>query len=119
MEPAVQALLARAFHRVRAADANVEMARVREQEGGFASATSYEVVLPAEGAVEHLTARVMPRLVYFLECRGARLPNCAGVFVSIFAGDELYFVRASDVVMELSRLSGLSLDEMVRRFGGG
>ncbi|HZN94615.1 MAG TPA: STAUR_1299 family protein [Myxococcales bacterium] len=117
MEPAVQALLERAFHRARAAEANVEMARVREQEGGFAQATSYELVLPTERAVEHLTARVLPRLVYFLECRGSRLPHCAGVFVSIFAGDDLYFVRASDMVVELSRLSGLSLEEMVERYG--
>ena len=118
MEPAVQALLERAFHRARAVEANAAMARVREQEGSdLAQATSYELVLPAERAVEHLTARVLPRLVYFLECRGSRLPHCAGVFVSIFAGDDLYFVRASDMVVELSRLSGLSLEEMVERYG--
>jgi ribosomal protein L30 len=67
--------------------------------------------------VQHLVSQVLPRLVYFLECRGARPPNCAGVFVSIFAGDQLYFVRAGDMVQELSRLSGLSLEQMVERYG--
>src|SRR5437870_5571478 len=118
MEEAVTALLARAFHRARAAQANTEMARMREQEGGAGGlATSYEVVLPPERAAQHLTAQVLPRLVYFLECRGSRLPSCAGVFVSIFAGDQLYFVRAGDMVEELSRLSGLSLEQMVERYG--
>ncbi|HEY8206421.1 MAG TPA: STAUR_1299 family protein [Myxococcaceae bacterium] len=118
MEEGVAALLARAFHRVGAPQANVEMARVREQEGGLSGlATSYELVLPAERAAEHLVNQVLPRLVYFLECRGARPPNCAGVFVSIFSGDQLYFVRAGDMVEELSRLSGLSLEQMVERYG--
>jgi len=116
-EPAVQSLLARAFHRARAAAANAEIARARELEGGGASATSYELVLPGEGAAEHLATRVLPRLVYFLECRGAKLPGCAGVVVSIFAGDELYFIRARDVIDELSRLSGLSPEQMVERYG--
>ncbi|HVE82063.1 MAG TPA: STAUR_1299 family protein [Myxococcales bacterium] len=118
MEDAVQALLARAFHQAPAMEANAQIARVRGLEGGELSpAVSYELVLPAEGAVEHLTSRVLPRLVYFLECRGSPLPACAGVFVSIFAGDRLYFVRARDVVEELSRLTGLSPEEMVRRYG--
>lgn len=118
MEAAVTALLARAFHRAPANQANVEMARIREQEGGVTGlATSYEMVLPAERAVEHLVSQVLPRLVYFLECRGARPPNCAGVFISIFAGDQLYFVRAGDMVQELSRLSGLSLEQMVDKYG--
>jgi len=117
MEAAVDALLARSFHRARATDANEEMARMRVQEGGGSLAVSYELVLPAEGAAEHLTTRVLPRLIYFLECRGSRPPHCAGVFASIFAGDELYFVRAADLVEELSRLSGLSLEELVEKYG--
>lgn len=119
MEDAVAAVLARSFHRARAMEANEEMARMRVQEGHDGLATSYELVLPAEGATEHLVQRVLPRLVYFLECRGSRLPHCAGVFCSIFAGDQLYFVRAADLVDELSRLSGLSPEEMVEKYGRG
>ena len=117
MEEAVAAVLARSFHRTRAKEANEEMARMRAQEGHDGLATSYELVLPSEGATEHLVERVLPRLVYFLECRGSRLPHCAGVFCSIFAGDELYFVRAADFVEELSRLSGLSPEQMVEKYG--
>ena len=112
-EPAVQALLARAFHRAPAAEANDQMAAMRAQEQSLC----YEVLLPPERAAEHLIQKVLPRLVYFLECRGSHLPHCAGVFVSIFVGDELYFVRAGDFVEELSRLSGLSPEQMVERYG--
>jgi len=117
MEDAVAAVLARSFHRARAIQANDEMAKMRVQEGHDGLATSWEMVLPAQGATQHLVSNVLPRLVYFLECRGSRLPHCAGVFCSIFAGEELYFVRAADLVDELSRLSGLSPEQMVEKYG--
>jgi hypothetical protein len=118
MDDAVAAVLARSFHRVRAQEANEAMARMRVEHGVDGPATSYELILPPQGGAQHLVDRVLPRLVYFLECRGSRLPHCAGVFVSIFAGEELYFVHAADLVEELSRLSGLSLEEMVQKYGG-
>lgn len=117
MEEAIQALLSRAFHRTRAAEASQAIADVREREGSHGIAVSYECVIPPEGAVEHLVTRVLPRLVYFLECRGAHLPRCGGVFLSLFVGADLYFVRAADALEELSRMSGLSPEEMVRRYG--
>jgi hypothetical protein len=120
MEDRVAEVLALAFHRVPASEANEAMARLRESEGDEAQpALSYEVVLPREGGAEHLADKVLPRLVYFLHCRGARLPQCPGVFVSIFSGDELYFLRASDLVQALSRQTGLAPEEMVRRYGDG
>lgn len=120
MEDWLAGVLALAFHRVPAPEANEAMARVRESEGeGGQPALSYELVLPAQGAAGHLVEVVLPRLVYFLHCRGARLPHCPGVFVSIFHGDQLYFLRARDLLEALSRQTGLSAEEMVRRHGDG
>jgi hypothetical protein len=118
MEAAVEALLKRAFHTAPAIKANDEIAKMREAEGTpLRSAVSYEVLLPQEGAVAELTERVMPRLVYFLACRGLKLPKCPGIFASIFAGDQLYFIRGEDLLEELSKMSGLTVEEMVQRHG--
>jgi hypothetical protein len=118
MEAAVAAVLGRAFHHVPAQQANQEIARVRQTTGSeLTPGLSYEWVLPESDAGEHITARLLPRLVYYLECRGAHLPGCDGVFLSIFHRDQLYFVHARDAVEELSRVTGLSVEEMVQRYG--
>ncbi|MBI3181773.1 MAG: hypothetical protein HYZ28_06485 [Myxococcales bacterium] len=117
-EPALAAVLARAFHRARAADANREIAKVRREEGGEGKEhLSYEILLPPTEPLRHLLEVVLPRMVYFLDCRGAKLPAAAGVFTSIFVGEEIFFVRAGDLLEELRRLAGLAPGEMVARWG--
>jgi hypothetical protein len=115
----VEALLARAFHRARAVDANREIAAVRERkaQAGARQALSYEIVIPAEGAAGYLVSEVLPRLVYFLDCRGATLPRATDVFASLFVGEELLFVEVDALLEELAALSGLDFDQMVERWG--
>ena len=114
----LQALFGRALERLPAAQANEAIARMRQREGSEGRrAISYEVVLPAENPLEHLTETVLPRLVYFLDCSGAKLPRCAGVFLSLFFNDELFLIRAADAIDELSRLTGLSSAQMTARYG--
>lgn len=115
-EPLVEELLGRAFHAAAAAGANeaIELVRRNLSEG---DALSYEAVLPERDPMKHLSEVVLPRLVYFLDCRGAPLPAAPGVFVSLFAGDRLYFLHPKDVLDVLSRATGISIEEMVRRFG--
>lgn len=111
-------LFDRAFERVPAAEANAAMAAVRERlASGGAPALSYEAVLPEDAGMEHLEQKVLPRLVYFLDCRGAPLPTAAGVFLSIFRGDGLYFLHTEDFFDVLSQATGLSMEEMVTRYG--
>lgn len=118
--PEIAALLGRAVDRASARDANQAIARLRQSEGTEDKpATSYEVVLPAENALHYLTEVVLPRLVYFLDCSGAKLPRCAGVFLSLFWGDDLFFVRAADALEELGRLTGLTPAQMTARYGQG
>ncbi|MDY7227349.1 STAUR_1299 family protein [Hyalangium rubrum] len=103
-----------AFAQSPAAEANAAMARIREEQG---DAKSYEFVLPDKEVRAFLLERTLPRLVDYLESVGARLPGCGGVFLSVFAGDTLHFLHARDAVSLLSEWSGLSLDELKRRYG--
>lgn len=118
LEPGLLAILSRAFHQARAADANQEIARVRQAQGGEVEPQlSYEILLPAREPLRYLVEEVLPRLVYFLDCRGATLPAASGVFATLFLGEELYFLRAQDLLEELGRLAGMSAGEMTRRWG--
>ncbi len=114
-----QALVKLAFHRAAAADASAEISRQREAcaSPDGALGTSYEIVVPEADSTRFLVEKVLPKLVYFLDCRGAKLPDAPGVFTSVFAGDALYFVHARDVISALAELSGLSPREMVARWG--
>ncbi len=117
-EASLQALLDRAFARVKAADANQAIADMRLEEGSDdRPAVSYEAIVPASNPAEYLTGSLMPRLVYFLDSGGFKLPRCGRVFISLFHGDDLFFIRAADAVDELSRITGLSPTQMVQRFG--
>lgn len=118
MDTAAEALLRLAFSQAPAVEANEAIARTRTELGdGLSWASSYELVLPAEDVRRHLLEHTLPRLVDYLESTGAKLPHCGGVFLSVFAGDTLYFLHARDVVALLSEWSGLSLEELKQRYG--
>ncbi|QRK05863.1 hypothetical protein JQX13_37855 [Archangium violaceum] len=118
MDAAADELLRLAFDRAPALEANQAIARIRDQEGDeLSGSTSYELVLPAENVRSYLLDYTLPRLVDYLESSGAKLPHCGGVFLSVFAGDTLHFLRARDVVELLSRWSGLSMSELKTRYG--
>jgi hypothetical protein len=110
------AFLGLAFARAPATEANSAIDRIRqEQDGAFAEATSYEFVLPEGDVRPFLLERLLPRLVDYLESKGAKLPGCGRVFLSVFSGDTLYFIHARDAVRQLSEWSGLSMEELRRR----
>lgn len=111
-------LLAKAFHTGRAADANAEIMAMRDaQSSSGADALSYELVADAGVSLEALAAKVLPKLVYFLDCRGMRLPNAPGVFVSLFVGEQLYFVHGTDFLSVLIPASGFSAAHWVEKHG--
>jgi hypothetical protein len=112
-------LLQRSFRTVNAREANQQIATVRhEQAVGGEDAMSYEVVAEPKWALEELAERVLPKIVYFLDCRGARFPlQPGGIFVSLFVGEQLHFIHAGDFVEALAKVRGLSADEAVERFG--
>jgi len=115
---AADELLRLAFDRAPAIEANEAISRMRAQEGDeLSGATSYELVLPAGDIRAWLLDYVLPRLVDYLESSGAKLPHCGGVFISLFAGDTLHFLHARDLVVLLSKWSGLSMAELKTRYG--
>jgi hypothetical protein len=118
ISPAVAALLARAMARVSGSRANEAISEMRIQLGTpERPAFSYEIVLPLVDPIGHLARLVMPRLVYFLDCSGRKMPGCGDMLISIFFGDELFFFRAEDALEELSKITGLSFEQMVERYG--
>lgn len=118
MDAATDELLRLAFDQAPALEANTAIERIRTQEGDELShATSYELVLPADGVRSFLLDNTLPRLVNYLESSGAKLPGCGGVFLSVFSGQTLHFIRARDVMVLLSQWSGLSMAELKTRYG--
>lgn len=117
-EARLDELLAHSFHAAPARDANAEIARVRRERGTeHAEALSYEVLLSADAPARYLVESVLPKLVYFLDCRGLKLPNAPGVFLSLFVGEHIHFLPMDATLELLSRWSGLDYAEMVRRWG--
>ncbi|HZH75462.1 MAG TPA: STAUR_1299 family protein, partial [Archangium sp.] len=89
-----------------------------DQEGDeLSGASSYEFVLPNGDVRAWLLEYLLPRLVNHLESSGAKLPHCGGIFLSVFSGDTLHFIRAREVVELLSQWSGLSMAELQQRYG--
>ncbi|WP_309895413.1 STAUR_1299 family protein [Archangium sp.] len=118
MDAAADELLRLAFERAPAAEANEAISRMRDQEGDeLSGASSYEFVLPDGDVRAWLLEYLLPRLVNHLESSGAKLPHCGGVFLSVFSGDTLHFLRAREVVELLSQWSGLSMAELQQRYG--
>ncbi len=112
-------LKALAFERASVSQANAAIERIRlgrENEAG--SATSYEVALPGLDIDGFLTTKTLPKLVYFLDCRGKRPPRTPRTFVSLFTPDGLYFIEAGAMVMALGAALGVMTPvELVRRYG--
>ncbi len=118
MSPLVAELSALAFHRAPPVDANAAIDEARQRRGAQgADATSYELALPALDPDGFLTAKALPKLVYFLDCRGIHPPASGDVFVSLFSEAGLLFIDAGPVVEALARARGLTLAEAVRRYG--
>jgi len=116
-------LLSLAFFTGPAAEANAVLDAARaafpSPEGPGRAAFSYEVVVPEAPDPAWLEERFLSRLVYHCESRRAPLPACAGVFVTLFVGPQLYCVAASEVVAWAQGQLGCSSEALVERFGTG
>lgn len=117
MDEGLERLLALAFETAPARDASAAIARVREVVDPAGEAVSYEIILSDDATFAHLTDEVVPRLVYHLVCLGVRLPEASRVFLSVFAGDALHFVRAVDAMAFLAERTGLDVPALISRYG--
>jgi hypothetical protein len=108
-------LFARAFLTADAAQANAALDEARSLVGG----RSYEVVVPAEPDAAWFEETLLRKLVYFCEATRAPLPGCGDVFVSLFHGDRLSCVPASELVAFACAALSVSASELVKRYGTG
>ncbi|MFZ5438450.1 MAG: STAUR_1299 family protein [Myxococcota bacterium] len=113
----VDRLIALAFHSASPTEANRAIDEVRQSRAELREAMSYEVALPGLAPDEFLTSKVLPKLAYFLDCRGVKPPASGDVFVSLFTTQGLYFVEAGPMVQLLAEARGLTLAETLRRYG--
>jgi hypothetical protein len=121
MSQLVAELEAMAFARAASADANLRIDEVRaalEAESG-APAFSYELFVPRANVDAFFLEQALPRLVYFLSCRGLRTRLTPGVFVSLFSEAGLWFLDAGALVERLGARRGLSVAECFRRWSDG
>jgi len=115
----LQRLLDRAFERAPAPEANERINAIRDRLGRQAPARSYEVTAPAAAGLSWFEQAMMPRLVYYLESVGASPPEASGLFVSLFAGSELYFLHVRDIFAFATEALGISTEQMLERWGTG
>ena len=104
-----------------AANANEALVRAREafRETPGEKSFSYEVVVPEAPDTEWLAEGLLRKLVYHCESTRSALPECRGVFVSLFVGDRLYCVPARSVVRFGCEVLGLDVETLVARYGTG
>ena len=68
---------------------------------------SYEVVLEANHGFAYLATMVAPKLAYYLAQKKMSAYSCNGVFVSLWVGQELYFIDARDFFDAVREAEGL------------
>jgi len=110
-------LLAHAFERAPAAEANAAITRVREKRGE--RVRSFELVVPPDAGLAWLERELVPRFVYHAESLGIRPPKYPGIFFSLFVGAELLFLDAAEVMAFAAERLGLTHDQMYARWGTG
>jgi hypothetical protein len=112
-------LLERAFFTEQVRNATEAVARAREQ---FAERTrtegvSFELVAPPQVDEAWVRERLARPLVYFCESEGRPIPRCAGAFVSLFTGDRLHCIAASDAIAWAAAQLHTDNDELLRLYG--
>jgi hypothetical protein len=96
----IQALTRHAFICAPAEGATPALAQARERfstESGLAG-FSFEVVAPDQPDERWVKEELVRPLVYYCESVGAPLPNCSGVFLSLFYGKHLYCIVAAEAI---------------------
>ncbi len=123
MDERLKELLETAFREVGAREANQEIARARRERAGgdpddvdAPAVRSYELVLTTW---ERFVSEQLPKLVYHLESVGAHLPHYQGVIVSAFAGERLYFLDAGAMMERITRILGVTPEQLSERHGLG
>lgn len=117
----LEQLRAKAFHHASSSDANQAIDTVRAQveaESGQ-PAFSYELFEPRLSADAVWLTQAVPKFVRFLHDRGVRSARAPGVFVSLFAGDGLFFVTATDALELFAAAKSARVEDLFRWYADG
>lgn len=115
----LKGLLRKAFFIEEVHNATEALERARDQ---FSEATktagqSFEVVAPPISDENWVREGLLQPLVYYCESEGMPIPRCAGVFVSLFVGDQLYCIGAAAVLKWAEQQLGTSAEELRSLYG--
>jgi hypothetical protein len=114
MDERLAQLLGPAYLQLPAREANEAIGRERIRDGR--QLRSYELVLTTFDA---FARDLLPKLVYHLESIGSHLPECRGVLVAAFLGEQLYFLEARALVGSACQLLGTTPESLVALHGTG
>jgi hypothetical protein len=117
----LDSLIKRAFfgERVRNATESVERARQRFLKRTGTDGISFEAVAPTAPDEAWVRERLAQPLIYFCESEGRPPPACAGAFVSLFVGDRLSCIAASDALDWAAQQLRTSVDKLQQQYGTG
>jgi hypothetical protein len=111
MDPRLLQLLGPAYLEVPAREANEAIARERLRSGDDSRPLrTYELVLTT---FEAFARDLLPKLVYHLESIGAHLPECGGVIIAAFLGEQLYFLEAQALIASACEQLQLTSEALV------
>lgn len=110
-------LLSLSFATAEARDANAAIDAAREQAGE--RSRSYEVLVAPAETLAQVAARLLPKLVYHLDSTGHRLPATGNLFLSLFMGEQLHFVRLDAALPLLAESVGQSMEGLIAAHGTG
>ena len=119
---AVKGLLDSAFRQGPAIEANTLIEETRQLIGTKQGhALNYEVSLidpekgpdsPAGRGWVYLDQVVAPRLALFLKAKRLSVADCAPAFISLFWGDQIYFIHAADFFEFIRQARGLDQEAL-------
>ncbi len=120
MSAVLDALVATAFARANALDANTCIEATRKDQAARGHQPfSYELLTPRANVDEFFLTVALPRLVSFLASRGFRGTTTPGVFLSLFAPNGLHFIEAGAALEVLGAFRNLTVGELYSRYRDG
>jgi hypothetical protein len=112
-------LLGEAFFATELADASeaLDRARTRYAETYHHPGSSFEVVAPPEPDSTWVRDRMVGPLLYFCQSTGIPVPDCPGIFVSLFIDRRLHCIAAYEVMSWAAQELHETPDDWLAKFG--
>ena len=96
----IDSLLQDAFLSAKQEDATQAIAEARAEvtREGKLGASNLEFIVPEEVDEPWLRRQLLQPLIYFCQSTGASIPDCPGVFLTLFARGHIHFILGAEVI---------------------